>query len=152
MAKFLGWMFAFLTLLAGTAHAGLTMPQGSSSKTQNAAPSSSSTAKLVAPPLHEGGTPELGSCYGVQTKIVGSDKAGVITISDPGEDSWNLGCQISFDDSFKTPVCTVSVSNAAPGMGVRIVALTPQSLHVQAYPNNFRGGENVMYLCAEATP
>jgi hypothetical protein len=138
----------FLVLLvAGSAHAG---PASTDSSSRIQVPWQ--TSKMAEIALEASKTPELSTTCGAQSKIVGSDKAGVITMGPVTDDSWNLGCTITFAEKFRTPACVLSVSGGQAGNGIRIVQTQPESLLFHAYPYKFQGGESVMYICSEATP
>lgn len=148
---------AFLPILAifliAAASGGAPTSLGPMPKSQG-----STQAATAAPPksshlvMDVSSTPEITAGCGHQPKIIGSDTAGVVTIGSIGEGSWNLGCQITFAEKFKTPVCMVGMSGGNIDTDVRIIQAKPESLHFAAYPNNFQGGETVMYFCMEATP
>lgn len=102
--------------------------------------------------LEASSEPTLGTNCGAQTEIVGSDGAGVITMGPVAENTWNLGCTVTFSQTFNNPACVIAVSGGAADNGIRITQTTPDSLMFISTPNKFQGGEKVMYLCTEASP
>lgn len=97
------------------------------------------------------GTPTLGETCEAQSKVVGTDNAGVITIGTASpENSWNLGCTIYFSKNFEVPVCVISVSEGMNDNRVKISQIMPDSLTFASTPYKFQGGEKVMYICTEA--
>jgi len=99
-------------------------------------------------------TPAISPGCGGGSTIVGTDTAGIITVGVISEGSWNLGCQISFSEKYKTPICTVFIIGVVgdPNNGIRIVEEKSDLLLIQSFPNKFQGGEKVTYICLEGTP